>query len=72
MLEKLIQVLQEQQISQEKITFIMNQVSNLETTDPNSAIWHTFCQSCLEMNIDPQTVFALAVSKDSKIETDEV
>ncbi len=62
MLEALASAMQAQQVAEEKITFIINRLTAITAKDSDDIIWRTFCESCLEVGVDPQAVFALAVT----------
>jgi hypothetical protein len=62
MIETLAMALQAQQVSEEKIEFIISKLSQINENDSDDSIWRTFCESCLEVGVDPQAVFALTVS----------
>lgn len=62
MIDALAKALQAQHVAEEKIRFIVDKLNQIPGENVHGSIWRTFCDGCLEMGIDPQTVFARAVT----------
>lgn len=62
MIHAVIRALREQNVTEDKIDFITQRLDRITGTASGNAVWRTLCESCLEVGIDPQTLFMLAFS----------
>jgi hypothetical protein len=66
MIHSLIKALQEQNVAEDKIRFIIDNLNGNTDTTSGNGLWRSLCESCLEVGIDPQALFALAATYNNE------
>ncbi len=51
-------------IPEDQIRLILDRLSQANLEAYPNPLWNTFCQSCLELGLDPQAIFALAATEN--------